>query len=105
VKARDYARKFSGAFASSGSTFAPLPSAALVDELNVSLSHLEFVRETSDGEIVKHRLHDYQIVALINLNPVSRDVATAVIPSLAAFTEEEMEDILRILKRASAKHG
>ena len=54
---------------------------------------------------VKVALHPYQVVALANLNPSTVGAARSLIPSLAAFGDDEIAQALLLLRRASAKFG
>lgn len=51
------------------------------------------------------RLRQYQVVALANLNPSTVAAARSLIPSLAPFTDEELGEMLAVLRGASAKYG
>lgn len=97
VKAREYVKRFGGAVS--------LTDAAALDELYDTLRHLSFVRESADGEITKVALHEYQIVALSNLNPATKEAARALIPTLDIFTDDEIGEMLVILRRATSRYG
>jgi len=101
AKAKTYASAFGGAV--------ELTDVAAIDELYTSLRSLEFVRESLDAEsgepvVTKVKLHEYQLVALSNLNPSSIAAARCLIPSLDSFSDDELSECLTLLRRASAKH-
>jgi hypothetical protein len=98
-KAAKYCEKFGGALQTSG--------AQAIDELSEGLSALEFVRPgaVEEAEDKRLKLEPYEIVALINLNPNSAAAAKSLIPSLEKLTDDEVDnDILRLLRRASARY-
>jgi DNA-directed RNA polymerase II subunit RPB4 len=64
---------------------------------------LVFQRE-EEGEIVEHRLEEFEIASLSNLNPEEVEEAVTLIPSLhKRFAEDEIEEILAIVSRTAAR--
>lgn len=47
----------------------------------------------------------FQIVALSNLNPASKEAARALVPKMDAFTDDEINEMLTVLRRATSKFG
>ena len=79
-----------------------------LDDLKNALAALEFdQRDDVTGLMSKLKLDHYQIAALSNLAPTTVDAAQALLPSLTkrGFTEEEVEQMLAILRRAGSKTG
>jgi len=67
---------------------------------------LEYAREASEGqEAHTLSLHTYELAALSNLAPGTVDEAMALIPSLARFAPEEVEQMLTAVVMAVAKSG
>ena len=121
-KANKYCDKFGGALQAS--------DVQAVDALAEALTALEFVREVGGGdggaavgagggggagdedaevaimgEETRIKLHSFEIVSLINLNPTTAAAAKSLIPSLEKLADEEIEnEILKLLKRASARY-
>lgn len=96
-QALQYAKKFKGAV--------KIQDPTAIDEILASLSALEFPRTQDDGSENRLRLHQYELTALTNLNPGTVTAAKSLIPSLDKFQDEEVEEMLKILRRASAKYG
>lgn len=106
-KARAYAGRFIGAV--------DISDVAAIDELFHALRALEFPREgggaggdeeEAGGEPVQPhtvKLHEYQILAISNLNPPSVAAARALIPKLDGFSDDEINEILTTLRRSSAR--
>ena len=57
-----------------------------------------------DGGVIERRLHQFEIVSLLNLDPQDYDEAVALIPSLQRnFNEREIEEILTMILSAKRK--
>lgn len=70
-------------------------SRALMD---VAFQHEE------NGLQVKHRLEEFEIACLSNLNPEEVEEAVALVPSLQKhFTDSEIEEIMGIISRTTAR--
>ena len=63
---------------------------------------LTFARAT-EGKESELGLEEFEIAIISNLNPEEVEEATALIPSLARFTESEIEEMLAIVARTSAR--
>lgn len=101
---RSYAKALSYAQAHMGAVH--LRDAAAIDDLFSSLRGLEWERVNEEtGEAGTARLHEYQIVALSNLNPGSVAAARSLIPSLIVFSDDEVGEMLSALRRSSAKYS
>ena len=103
---RAYAKSMSYAHANMGAV--PLTDAIAIDEVYSSLARLTFDRfgDPEDKSLVtfKASLHNYQIVALSNLNPPSVAAAKSLIPSLGvAFMDDEVQQILDTMRSMAAK--
>lgn len=98
AKAAEYATKFGGIVEAS--------EFALVDEVYAQLSSMQFQRPgEAEGTVTNISIHQYEMVALANLNPASVAAARSVIPSLERFADAEIEEMLALLRRASAKYS
>lgn len=97
TKAREYATRFVGAV--------EVTDVAAIDELFSSLRALEWAREGSAAGAAAPpaRLHEYQILAFSNLNPGSVAAARALIPKLEPFSDEEIAEVLTLLRRTAAR--
>ena len=97
AKAREYATRFVGAV--------EVTDVAAIDELFTALRALEWAREgsTAGAAAPPARLHDYQILAFSNLNPGSVAAARALIPKLEPFSDEEIAEVLTLLRRTAAR--
>lgn len=92
-----YAKKFKGAV--------QIQDPAAIDEVFASLTALEFPRVKDDGSEERLRLHQFELTALTNLNPGTVAAAKSLVPSLEKFQDDEVEEMLKLLRRASAKYS
>ncbi|KAE9005086.1 hypothetical protein PF010_g6869 [Phytophthora fragariae] len=91
-KTESYVLRFTG-------TRDPLVNQASVIELREALQSISFEH---DDEV--HRLEEFEIACLSNLNPEGAEEAVALIPSLSKhFTDNEIEEILGMISRLTAK--
>lgn len=77
---------------------------AAVDDVFMSLRALTFPRE-DEGESFTIKLHEFQIIALANLNPASLAATRALVPSMQVYSDEEVNEALAVLRRASGKYA
>jgi hypothetical protein len=92
-----YAMRFRGAV--------QINDPAAIDEVIASLGALQFSRPLDDGGVEQLRMHLYEQVALTNLNPATVAAAKSLIPSLEKFSDDEVEEALKVLRRASSKYA
>lgn len=96
-KTHAYVQRFSG-------TKDPVANQASVTELRESLMTLTFKRILDDGKESEIGLEEFEIASISNLNPDEVEEATSLIPSLQGrFTEMEIEEILSIVQRTTAR--
>lgn len=95
--ALEYAQTFGGVVAGA--------SPAAVDDLIFNLRNVQFDHEDGAGGITKVALHEYEVVALCNLNPAGTAAAKALLPSLERFAEDEVGEILTLLRKAHTRAG
>ncbi len=94
-KSLEYSKRFGGAVQTEDVT--------AIDELFHALQNIDFVRARDDGGEDRLKLHGYEIVALVNLNPGSTAAAKGLVPSLERLTDEELDEVLKLLRRSSAR--
>lgn len=70
-------------------------------ELRKFLEDHESAYVDEKGDTQKRKLHQFEIASLINLGPQDYDEATALIPSLSAWTVQEIEYILTEINKYS----
>ncbi|KAG6609764.1 RNA polymerase II [Phytophthora cinnamomi] len=91
-KTESYVLRFTG-------TSDPVVNQASVIELREALQSIWFEH---DEEV--HRLEEFEIACLSNLNPEGVEEAVTLIPSLPKhFTDNEIEEILSLISRMTAK--
>ena len=74
-----------------------------IDALQESLMTTELLTTIADdGTELKDRLAQYEVVVLMNLNPSSVSAAKSLIPSLNRFADDAIEEVVKILRAASA---
>lgn len=80
----------------------PVANQAAVVDLREALMDVAFQHE-ENGQQVKHRLEEFEIACLSNLNPEEVEEAVALVPSLQKhFTDSEIEEIMGIISRTTA---
>eukprot|EP00924_Labyrinthula_sp_SR-Ha-C_P015946 maker-scaffold_4-snap-gene-14.2-mRNA-1 protein AED:0.12 eAED:0.12 QI:84/1/1/1/1/1/2/140/142 len=87
-------------------------SGFMASELNISnisalqgeLQNKMFEDFKPDGTIESKQLHNFEVTALMNLDPEDYDEAVALIPSMQKrFSEDQIEELLQILSKGKNK--
>ncbi|KAG7402165.1 RNA polymerase B [Phytophthora boehmeriae] len=95
-KTHAYVMRFTG-------TKDPVANQASIMELREALMEVAFQHE-ENGQSVEHRLEEFEIACLSNLNPEEVEEAVALIPCLSKhLTDVEIEEVMAIISRTTAR--
>lgn len=92
-----YAKRFSGYTDT-------LSDSSSIHALREELYNKSFVTIDNEGGVQERKLHPFEIVAMLNLEPEDYDEAVALIPSLQhKFDEKEIEEVLSLIATSKNK--